>query len=42
MDDLAMRSTHRTQAVTVGEELCEFRINLGLVVALMFDDLFAQ
>ena len=39
MDDLAMRSAHRTQAVTVGEELREFWINLGLVVSLMFDDL---
>ena len=39
MDDLAMRSTHRTQAVTVGEELGEFWINLGFVVSLMFDDL---
>ena len=34
-----MRSTHRTQAVIVSEELGEFGINLGLVVPLMFDDL---
>ena len=39
MDDLAVRSTHRAQAVTVGEKLGEFWINLGLVVAFMFDDL---
>ena len=39
MDDLAVRSTHRAQTVTVGEKFCEFGINLGLVVAFMFDDL---
>ena len=39
MDDLAVRSTYRTQAVIVGEELGEFWIYFGFVVALMFDDL---
>ncbi len=39
MDNLAMRSTHRTQAVIVGEELREFWINLGLIVLFVFDDL---
>ena len=39
MDDLAMGSTHSPQAVIIGEEFCEFGINLGLVLPFMFDDL---
>ena len=39
MDDLAMRSTHRTQAVIVGEEFREFWLYRGFVVSLMFHDL---
>ena len=38
MDDLAVRSTHRAQAVIVGEKFGEFRIDLGLVLAFMFDN----
>ena len=39
MDDLAVRSTHRAQAVIVGEKFGEIRIDLGLVIAFMFDNL---
>ena len=39
MDNLAVRSTHCTQAVIVGEEFCEFGIHFRLIFALMFDDL---
>ena len=39
MDDLAVRPAHCTQAVIVGEESWRVRIDLGLVVSLMFDDL---
>jgi hypothetical protein len=39
VDDLAVCSTHCTQTVTVGEKFCEARIDGGLVVEFMFDDL---
>ena len=39
MDDLAVGSAHCTQAVAVSEKFGEFRIDAGLVIALMFNDL---
>ena len=39
MDNLPVGSAHCAQAVIVSEKLCEFRIDLGLILAFMFDDL---
>ena len=39
MDNLPVGSAHCAQSVIVSEEPCEFRINLGLILAFMLYDL---
>ena len=39
MDNLPVGSAHRTQSMIVGEKPCEFRIDLGLILAFMLHDL---